>query len=85
MICTGASEPQLRAIASEIEERLKKEHQVRATGTEGYPLSQWVVMDFSDVVVHIFHPDTREFYALEELWGDAPRLELEGITEPVKV
>ncbi len=76
LICTGASEPQLRAIAGEIEERLKKEHGVRSSGSEGYPASQWIVLDYSDVVVHIFHPDIRGYYALEDLWGDAPRLEL---------
>lgn len=45
---------------------------------DGFPLSQWVVADFSDVVVHIFSKDKREFYGLEDLWSDAPRLELKG-------
>lgn len=43
---------------------------------DGFPLSQWIVADYSDVVVHIFHADKRLFYSLEDLWGDAPRLKL---------
>ena len=76
VICTGASEPQLKAIASEIEDRLKKDHKLRPLGTDGYPLSQWVIADYGDVVVHIFHPSKREVYRLEDLWNDAPRLKI---------
>lgn len=84
LICSGASEPQLRAIASSIEDRLRKDHEIRPTHVEGYPLSQWVVMDYSDVVVHIFHQDIRPFYALEDLWGDATRLELTDVSESAR-
>ena len=76
VICTGASEPQLKAIASEIEDRLKKEHKVRPMGVDGYPLSQWVIADYGDVVVHIFHPEKRALYCLEDMWNDAPRLKV---------
>ena len=76
VICTGASEPQLKAIASEIDDRLKKEHKQRALGIDGYPLSQWVIVDYGDVVVHIFHPEKRAIYRLEDLWNDAPRLKV---------
>jgi ribosome-associated protein len=76
VICSGSSEPQLKAIASEIEDRLKKEHDVRPMGVDGYPLSQWVVADYGSVVVHIFHTNKREIYRLEEMWNDAPRLKL---------
>jgi ribosome-associated protein len=76
VICTGASEPQLKAIANEIEDRLKKEHKVRPIGTDGYPLSQWVIADYGDVVVHIFHPEKRAHYRIEEMWNDAPRLKI---------
>ncbi len=84
LICSGASEPQLRAIASSIEDRLRQEHGLRPAHVEGYPLSQWVVLDFTDVVIHIFHQDIREFYALEDLWGDATRLELEDVSESAR-
>ncbi len=77
VLCSGTSEPHLKAIASEVEGRLKKEHGVTPMAVDGYPLSQWIVADFSDVVVHIFHADKRDFYSLEELWSDAPRLKLE--------
>ncbi len=76
VICSGTSEPHLKAIASEIEERLKKDHGVRPHGVDGYPLSQWIVLDYSDVIVHIFHEQKRMFYGLEDLWSDAKRLKL---------
>ncbi|MEO6787676.1 MAG: ribosome silencing factor [Chthoniobacteraceae bacterium] len=76
VICTGASEPQLKAIAGEIEDRLKKDHKRRPLGVDGYPLSQWIVADYGDVVVHIFHPEKRAIYRIEDMWNDAPRLKV---------
>jgi ribosome-associated protein len=76
VICTGASEPQLKAIAGEIEDRIKKDHKRRPLNTDGYPLSQWIIADYGDVVVHIFHPEKRAVYRLEDLWNDAPRLKI---------
>jgi ribosome-associated protein len=77
VICSAASEPQLKAIAGEIETRLKEERTVRPIAIDGFPASQWMVLDYLQVVVHIFHRDKREFYSLEDLWGDAPRVEWE--------
>jgi ribosome-associated protein len=77
VICSASSEPQLKAIAGEIEARLRDEHSVRAVAVDGFPASQWIVLDYLQVVVHIFHRDKREFYSLEDLWGDAPRLQWE--------
>jgi ribosome-associated protein len=74
VIISGQSEPHLKAIRNEIEERLKAA-QVTGKGIDGFPHSKWVVMDYFDVVVHIFAREPREFYALERLWGDAPRLD----------
>jgi ribosome-associated protein len=76
VICSGTSEPHLKAIASEIQEKLKKDHGVVPHAVDGYPMSQWIVMDYSDVIVHIFHTKKREYYSLEDLWSDAPRLAL---------
>lgn len=76
VICSGTSEPHLKAIAGEIEDRLRKDHSVRPNGLDGYPMSQWVVVDYGDVLVHIFHHEKRAFYSLEDLWSDAPRLPL---------
>ena len=77
MICSATSEPQLKAIANEIETRLKEDENVRAVAMDGFPASQWIVLDYLQVVVHIFHRDKRAFYSLEDLWGDAPRVEWE--------
>jgi ribosome-associated protein len=74
VICSATSEPQLKAIANEIETRLKEDHRIRATAIDGFPASQWMVLDYLQVVVHVFHRDKRAFYSLEDLWSDAPRL-----------
>ena len=76
VICSGNSEPHLKAIINDLQDRLHKEHDVRPTAVDGSPLSQWVVADYSDVVVHVFQSDKRALYSLEELWSDAPRLNL---------
>ena len=76
VICSGTSEPHLKAISTEILEKVREQHEVRPSAVDGYPISQWVIMDYINVLVHIFHTEKREYYALEDLWGDAPRLEL---------
>jgi ribosome-associated protein len=73
VICTGTSEPHLKAIADEIARRLRDEG-MRPRHRDGYPPSRWIVMDFNDVLVHIFHPELRQRYSLEDLWGDAKRV-----------
>lgn len=77
MICSGTSEPHLKAIATEIESRLKEDHGKRGT-VDGFPASQWIVLDYMQVIVHVFHRDKRDFYSLEDLWGDAPRMQWES-------
>jgi ribosome-associated protein len=74
VICSGTSEPHLKAIASEVETRLKQDHGIRATAIDGFPASHWIVLDYLQVIVHVFHREKRAFYSLEDLWGDAPRL-----------
>ncbi|HZE57267.1 MAG TPA: ribosome silencing factor [Chthoniobacterales bacterium] len=74
VICSGTSEPHLKAIAGEIEERLRDEHGIRAVSVDGFPASQWIVLDYLQVIVHVFRREKREFYSLEDLWGDAPRV-----------
>ena len=81
VICSATSEPQLKAIANEIQTRLKEDHGVRAVAMDGFPASQWIVLDYLEVVVHIFHRDKRAFYSLEDLWGDAPRVEWENAAQ----
>jgi ribosome-associated protein len=76
VICTGSSEPQLKAIAGEVQSQIKKDHDRKPMGVDGPPLSQWVVVDYGDVVMHIFHTSKRDLYRLEDMWNDAPRLKL---------
>jgi ribosome-associated protein len=73
VLCSGNSEPQLKAIGEEVSQRTRDEGH-RPKHHAGAPPSRWVVLDFGDVMVHIFHPELRERYALEQLWGDAKRV-----------
>ena len=73
LICSGNSEPHLKAIADAIAGRLR-EQGIRPIGRDGFPASRWIVMDYNELLVHIFHPDLRERYALEQLWGDGKRV-----------
>ena len=75
VLCTAGSEPQLRAIADHIERRLRSDYQLHPNAIEGTPASEWVIMDFGTVIVHLMTPASRERYGLESLWSDAPRLE----------
>jgi ribosome-associated protein len=71
LICSGTNERQVQAIADSIEERLRAER-VRPLHVEGYNRGQWVLLDYGDLVVHVFQEQPRSFYALERLWSDAP-------------
>ena len=77
VVCSGSSLPHLRAIRDEIDGRLMKEHGVRPLHRDGVLESKWMVLDYIDVMVHIFHREMRPRYALEDLWSDAPRLSWE--------
>jgi ribosome-associated protein len=74
VLCTGTSEPHLRAIEDEITGRLRLEHGVRPAAVDGTFQAGWVVLDYFDVIVHVMRADQRERYDLEGLWGDAPRV-----------
>ena len=78
LICSGTSEPQLKAISSSIRESIREEFGQRPLAEDGYPASQWVVLDFGDVICHLFHGEKREFYDLENLWSDATRIPLDS-------
>ncbi|HDO34731.1 MAG TPA: ribosome silencing factor [Nitrospirae bacterium] len=75
VVCSGESTTQVRAIVDHIEERLRSQG-FRPAGVEGYRNSQWILMDFGDVIVHVFEDETRKFYTIEKLWLDAPRIEI---------
>ena len=70
IISHGDSGTQVRAIADHIEEKVKKQLNFNVLHKEGYENLQWILLDYSSVVVHIFDPDTRKYYQLEELWAD---------------
>lgn len=74
VIATGTSRRQIHTLAEEIDEALRGVGDTRM-GIEGYEASKWVVQDYGDVVVHVFDPDTRDYYKLEELWADAPKVD----------
>jgi ribosome-associated protein len=75
LICSGNSDRQVQAIASHIEEKLGKEG-IHPLGIEGKREGRWTLLDYGDVVVHIFFQPVREFYDLERLWSEATRVEL---------
>ncbi len=84
VICTGRTDIQVKAIAEEVEDALRERGGIKPIGREGFEEGRWVLLDFADLVVHVFQPDEREFYRLEKLWGDAPRLALpESVTGPI--
>ena len=76
VIATGTSTTHVRSLADEVEFKLKQEG-VTPLSSEGYDSSSWVLTDYGTVVLHVFLEDARGFYALERLWGDAPRVELD--------
>jgi len=76
LLCTGKSDRQVQAIAQGIEDALKKEG-IRPLGQEGMTGGKWILLDFEDVVVHIFVEPVRKFYDLEGLWIDAPRMNIQ--------
>jgi ribosome-associated protein len=80
VICSATSEPQIKAITNEIETRLREDYSIRPVAIDGFPASQWIVLDYLQVVVHVFHRNKRTFYNLEDLWGDATRLQWETAT-----
>ncbi len=75
LICSGGSERQVQAIADAIDEQVKKAG-MTALGVEGYRDGHWILMDYGDVIVHIFSQETRDFYDLERLWVNAPKIDL---------
>ena len=76
VLATGNSRRQLHAISEEIDHTLNDELDDRRLGIEGYNESRWILLDYGSVVIHLFDAQTRAFYALEDLWGTAQRVEL---------
>jgi ribosome-associated protein len=78
LICSGRSDRQTRAIHDAIHAGMKSAHGLLPRRVEGVGEGRWILMDYLDVVVHVFTPETREYYRLEQLWGEAPSLTVEA-------
>ena len=76
LVCSGTSTRQVQAIADEVTDRLKKERGSRPLHIEGYEAGTWILLDYGDLIVHVFTEEAREFYQLERLWRDADRVAL---------
>jgi ribosome-associated protein len=75
VLCSGQSTRQVKAIADGVEETLRAT-KIRPAHVEGYDRAEWILMDYFTFIVHVFTPQTRAFYSLERLWGDAKRIEV---------
>lgn len=81
LIVSGSSDRQVQAIANWVEEKLREKGQ-KPLGVEGYTDGQWVLLDYGEVVLHVFHHHLRDFYDIEGLWSDAPRIPFEAPAAP---
>ena len=85
VIATGANNRRVDAIAEEVEEKLRETCDIKPISREGLDEAEWVLLDYGSIVVHIFQPAARDFYRLEQLWENAPTVDvaLAGIEDPV--
>ncbi len=77
VIATGTSRPHVQAIAEHVEEKLKELRDIKPIRVEGMSEAEWVLVDYGDMIIHVFQGPAREFYSLERLWGDADRIKWE--------
>ena len=78
VVCSGRNTRQVKSIWDEVHARLKKEERLLPRAVDGEREPTWIVADYLDVVLHVFTPETRNYYRLEQLWGDVPSVELEA-------
>ena len=81
VVCSGNTDRQTKAIHDAIHQGMKSEHGRLPRRVEGVSQAKWILMDYLDVVVHVFTPETREYYRLEQLWGEAAPLDLPQLTD----
>ena len=79
IICEGESVTQVKAIAGNIEKQIHQKLGLRANHTEGAGNAEWILVDFFNTIVHVFYPETRKFYDIEELWSDSDTVEYEDL------
>jgi ribosome-associated protein len=80
VLATGRNARQTKAIFDEVHARLKQEAQLLPRAVDGAAEAEWIIADYLDVVLHVFTPETRQFYRLEDLWGDVPAVDVEAAT-----
>ena len=80
VICSGQNPRQTKAIFDEVNDRLKHDDGALPRSVDGGSEATWIVADYLDVVLHVFTPETRSYYRLEELWGDVPSVQVEAAT-----
>jgi len=80
VLATGRNSRQTKAIFDEVHSQLKQEARLLPRAVDGAAEAEWIIADYLDVVLHVFTPDTRSYYGLEDLWGDVPAVELEAAT-----
>ena len=78
VVCSGQNPRQTKAIFDEVHTRLKQEERIIPRSVDGEREATWIIADYLDVVLHVFTPEAREYYRLEELWGDVPAERLEA-------
>jgi ribosome-associated protein len=76
VVCTGGNPRQAKAIYDEVHVRLKREHRLSPRNVDGVREARWILADYLDVVLHVFTPEARDYYRLEELWADVPSVEV---------
>ena len=76
VVCSGQNARQTSAILDEVHTRLKRDHRILPQSVDGAREGRWIVADYLDVVLHVFTPEAREYYRLDELWGDVPSVEV---------
>ena len=82
IVCSGNSDRQVQSIAQAIEENMKK-NGFLPLGIEGEKTAQWILMDYADIIVHVFYEPVRDLYDMERLWSDAPRMEIDNDAERI--
>jgi ribosome-associated protein len=75
VIATGTSRPHVQSLSEHVEERMREELGLKPLRSEGQSEAEWILLDFGDVIVHLFQASARDFYGLERLWADAERIE----------
>ena len=75
VIATGTSTTQVKSLADEVYEKMKDEHKTEVKHIEGYNVANWILLDYSDVIVHIFLEESRQFYNIERLWDEAKNID----------